>query len=116
MSRRSEHLLIEDMLDRIGRIERYVHGMDQATFLADEKTIDSVVRNLEVIGEAANRLGSEFHDRHPSVPWRRIIGLRHRIVHDYFEVDVALVWEIVRTELSGLRNQLSALRQGDDSA
>ena len=110
MSRRSVRLLIEDMLERIGRIERFLEGMDREAFLRDEKTIDSVVRNLEVIGEAASRLPQPFKGRHPEIPWSRIVGLRHRIVHEYFDVDPALVWEILRTELVELKAQLVALR------
>ncbi len=116
MSRRPIRLLIEDMLERIERIERFVAGLDHKAFLGDEKTIDSVVRNLEVIGEAAGRLPQELRDRHPEIPWRQIVGLRNRIVHQYFDVDLQLVWEIVRVELVDLKRQLSALRtgQGED--
>lgn len=81
MSRRPGGLLIEDMLERIQRIERFVADLDREAFLRDEKTIDSVVRNLEVIGEAAGRLPEEFRNRYAAIPWRRIVGLRHRIVH-----------------------------------
>ena len=110
MSRRPARLLIEDMLERIERIERFVAGMEREAFLRDEKTADSVVRNLEVIGEAASRLPQEFTDQHTGTPWRRIVGLRHRIVHDYFDVDLDLVWTIVHAELPPLEAQLRALR------
>jgi uncharacterized protein with HEPN domain len=91
MSRRPAALLIDDMLERIRRIERSVAGMDRESFLSNDTTIDAVVRNLTVIGEAANRLPHEFKDRHVDVPWHRIVGLRHRVVHDYFDVDLDLV-------------------------
>lgn len=109
MSRRSVRALLEDMLDRIGRIERYVAGFDRAAFLRDEKTSDSVVRSLEVIGEAASRLPAEFRERHAHIPWGRIIGLRHRVVHAYFDVDLELVWHIVNGELPNLKTQLQSL-------
>jgi uncharacterized protein with HEPN domain len=110
MSHRPARLLIEDMLERIQRIERFVAGVERETFLRDEKTADSVVRNLEVIGEAARRLPVEFREQRGGIPWRRIVGLRHRIVHEYFDVDLDLVWTIVRTELPELKAQLLALR------
>ena len=67
---RPVHLLVEDILERIHRIQRAVQGMDHVAFLGDEKTIDAVVRSLEVIGEAASRLPAEFQERHDEVPWR----------------------------------------------
>jgi uncharacterized protein with HEPN domain len=90
------------MLERVKRIERFVTGVEREGFLQDEKTADSIVRNLEVIGEAASRLPQEFKNQHPEIPWRQIVGLRHRIVHDYFDVDLDLVWTIVRAELPPL--------------
>ena len=109
MSLRSVRLLIDDMLERIGRIERFLTGLERDAFLRDEKTADSVVRNLEVIGEAASRLPQEFREQHAGIPWRQIVGLRHRIVHEYFDVDLDLVWTIACTELSPLKAQLRAL-------
>jgi uncharacterized protein with HEPN domain len=97
------------MLERIERIKRHVAGLDPTAFLRDDKTSDSVVRNLEVIGEAANRLPRGFRERHSEIPWARIIGLRHRVVHAYFDVDLELVWEIVSTELPTLKTWLRSL-------
>ena len=115
MSRRPLGLLIEVMLERIHRIQRAVSGMDHDGFVHDDKTIDAVVRNLTVIGEAANRLPREFKERHTRVPWSRIVGLRNRIVHDYFDVDLEIVWAIVETELPQLAAQLVAIRNQPDS-
>ena len=112
MSPRPTHRLLADIVEHIERIERFLAGLDRTAFLRDEKTCDSVVRNLEVIGEAANRLRQEFRDRHPQIPWRRIVGLRNRIVHEYFDVDLELVWEIIHAELPALKMQLQAIRPG----
>jgi uncharacterized protein with HEPN domain len=81
MSRRPVRQLLLDILERIDRIQRFVVDFDLAAFVADQKTSDSIVRNLEVIGEASSRLPDEFRDRYPEIPWTRIIGLRNRIVH-----------------------------------
>jgi uncharacterized protein with HEPN domain len=102
------------MLERIRRIERSVEGLDHEAFLRDDKTIDAVIRNLTVIGEAASRLPKHFKDRHVDVPWHRIVGLRHRIVHDYFDVDLDLIWTILERELSELAAQLVAIRDLTD--
>jgi uncharacterized protein with HEPN domain len=110
MSRRAAPLLIEDIWEAIEKIQRYVAGLDHDTFIKDDKTIDSVVRNLEIIGEAANRLTDDFRVQHPEIEWRKIIGLRNRIVHDYFSIDVEIVWEIIQKDLPNLKSKLSLIR------
>jgi uncharacterized protein with HEPN domain len=92
MPERDPDLLIEDMRTAIHRIKRYTSGMDQATFQNDEKTVDAVVRNLEVIGEASRRVPAKFASRHAGVPWPQLAGLRNRIVHDYFGLDLEIIW------------------------
>jgi len=92
MSRRTAPLLLEDIWEAVGKIERYVSGLNHEAFVKDDKTVDSVVRNLEIIGEAANRLPRDFTTQHSGIEWPKIIGLRHRIVHDYFNIDVEIVW------------------------
>jgi uncharacterized protein with HEPN domain len=74
MSRRETPLLVEDIWEAIEKIERYVAGLDHDNFIKDDKTIDSVVRNLEIIGEAANRLPENFKVQHSEIEWRKIIG------------------------------------------
>jgi uncharacterized protein with HEPN domain len=68
--------------------------------------VDAVVRNLEVIGEAARQIPSEVRERYPEVPWRRVIGLRNVVVHEYFAVDVEIVWTVVRQSLPELKEAL----------
>lgn len=87
MSSRSAQLLIEDILSASEKIQRYTDGMSFDQFTLDEKTADAVVRNFEVIGEAANRLPADFKAQHPHIDWDRIRGFRNRIVHDYFGID-----------------------------
>jgi uncharacterized protein with HEPN domain len=106
MSERPADLLLEDSLEAIGKIERYTTGLDQAGFEADEKTIDAVVRNFEIIGEAARQLPEEFTRRNPQIEWRKIAGLRNRIVHDYFGLDLEIIWQIIRSDLPALKRDL----------
>ena len=110
MSKRPLQLLLDDMWEAIERIERYTKGITHEMFVHDEKTADAVVRNLEVIGEAANRLPEEFKGQHSKIAWPQIVGLRHRIVHDYFGIDLALVWEILQQDLPAFKAQLRQLR------
>lgn len=98
------------MLEAAERIERYVVGLDQPGFLADEKTSDAVVRNLEILGEAAAHVPDDFRARTPELEWPRIIGLRNRVIHGYFAVDLELVWRIVVSDLPGLVSRLRAIR------
>lgn len=94
MSRRDTQLLIEDILEAANRILTYTSGLTFEDFTADQKTVDAVARNFEIIGEASSRLPEEFKIKHSDINWIRITGLRNRIIHEYFGVDYALVWRI----------------------
>jgi uncharacterized protein with HEPN domain len=109
MPKRDPDLLVEDMLASIHKIERYSSGMSQELFLQDEKTIDAVVRNLEILGEATRQLPEDFIAQHPDVPWRQIAGLRNRIVHDYFGLDLEMIWQVIRNDLPQLQTWLENL-------
>lgn len=106
MPKRDVDLLIEDIVTAIGKIERYIAGLGREAFLADDKTVDAVVRNIEIIGEAARHVPDDFAAAHPEVPWRRIAGLRNRIVHDYFGLDLEIVWQILQADLPQLKSHL----------
>ena len=106
MSRRNARLLLQDMLESLEKIERYTTGLTFERFARDDRTVDAVVRNLEVIGEVARQIPSEVRERYPEVPWRRVIGLRNVVVHEYFAVDVEIVWTVVRQSLPELKEAL----------
>ena len=111
MSRRPIDLLIEDMWEATRKVRRYVEGMTDEEFKKDERTTDAVVRNLEIIGEAANRLPEDFKLQHADVEWTQIVGLRHRIVHQYFGVDLDIVWHIVQRDLQVFEQALQRIRE-----
>ncbi len=94
MSKRLPNLLVADILDSAHKIIDYTKGLSFEGFIADSKTVDAVIRNFEIIGEAANRLPEDFKANYPSIDWQRIRGFRNRIVHDYFGIDYAIVWQI----------------------
>jgi uncharacterized protein with HEPN domain len=104
MSKREIQLLLEDILEATIKILSYTREMDFDDFLKDEKTIDAVVRNFEIIGEAANRVPEDFKSDHPEIEWRRIIGFRNRIIHEYFGIDYKLVWKIRNENISELKD------------
>jgi uncharacterized protein with HEPN domain len=108
MSNRDLLLLLEDMQESALKIKRYTVNMDYDLFLSDDKTVDAVVRNFEIIGEAANRIDPDFRLVNSEIEWNRIRGLRNRIVHNYFGIDYEIVWTIIEIDLDNL---IDTLRQ-----
>jgi len=109
MSKREPSLLIEDIIDSATKILTYTDNISFGEFTKDSKTIDAVIRNFEIIGEAANHLPESFKDLHPGIDWHRIRGFRNRIVHDYFGIDYEIVWEIKKNFLPALISNLKSL-------
>lgn len=109
MSKREPALLVEDIIDSANKIIEYTADLSFQEFIADSKTIDAVIRNFEIIGEAANRLPEDFRELHPNIDWHRIRGFRNRIIHHYFGIDYSIVWEIKESFLPHLITTLRSL-------
>ncbi len=109
MSERDTILLLEDMLESALKIRRYTKDLDFNSFVEDDKTVDAVVRNFEIIGEAANRIDTDFKLKNPEINWNRIRGFRNRIVHEYFGIDCEIVWSIIEENLNELIEWLEVL-------
>ena len=109
MSKRDSQLLLQDILESALKIKRYTSDVEFETFISDEKTVDAVVRNFEIIGEASNRLDQEFRELHPEIEWNRIRGFRNRIVHEYFGIDYRIVWTIIESYMDDLIDRLSKI-------
>lgn len=109
MSERDPALLVEDIREAIAKITRYCEGLTRDAFLADEKTCDAVIRNLEIVGEATRQMPQAVRDQHPEIPWHQMAGMRNRMVHDYAGVDLDIVWTVVTTSLPELAEQLRKL-------
>lgn len=92
-------LLLQDISEAADRIARYVEGLDKDSFKRSEISVDAVVRCITVIGEAVKQVPSDIHQGRPEIPWRRIASMRDRVVHDYFGVDLELVWEVATVHL-----------------
>jgi uncharacterized protein with HEPN domain len=94
MSKRIPSLLIEDIVECANKIIDFTSSQTFDEFMNDQRTVDAVIRNFEVIGEAANRLPDEFKEKNEIIDWHKIRGFRNRIIHDYMGIDYVLVWEI----------------------
>ena len=110
MSNRPVVLQIEDIWEAVEKIEHHTENITAEKFFRDTKTTDAVVRNLEIIGEASNRLSDDFKQNHSEIEWHKIVGLRHRVVHEYFGVDLDIIWQILEKDLQAFKNRLESIR------
>ena len=100
---------LNDIIESIADINEFTAGMTRESFSTDKKTIKAVVRSLEVIGEAANKLPQHFRDRYPEISWQEIIGMRNRLIHEYFGVDLDIVWQTIEEDLEPLENAVKKI-------
>ena len=106
MSKRPDNLLIQDMIDAAEKIQNYTDGFSFEQFCTDSKTSDAVIRNFEIIGEAANRISELLKEKYQDIEWHKIRGFRNRIVHDYIDIDYEIVWQIKEFYMQELLIQL----------
>jgi uncharacterized protein with HEPN domain len=100
---------IQDILKAIEKIERYVKNMSLAKFKQNELVIDAVVRNFEVIGEASKNIPLSIQRSYPDIPWKEIKGMRDVLIHEYFGVDINILWHATKKNLPVLQRQLKSL-------
>ncbi len=110
MPPRDWRLRVQDILEAIAAIEEYTRGMDYEAFTSDRKTVDAVLRNLTVIGEAATYVPDDIVALHPEVPWREMRDMRNVVVHAYFGVNTRIVWDTIQLNLHPLIDPLQRLR------
>jgi len=99
MKKRPAGIFLEDILQAIKKIEKYTNGLNYERFHSDEKSVDAVIRNLEIIGEASKNIPSELKDKIPQIPWKKMMGLRNIVAHEYFGIDLKIIWEIASENL-----------------
>lgn len=109
MSKRAATLYLQDILTSIKKIEEYSQDLSFKEFSKDEKTIDSVVRNLEIVGEAARNIPKEISQKNPDVPWEKMVSMRNKVLHEYFGVDEDILWKTITEDLPKLKKQLQSL-------
>ena len=109
MSDRNPNLYLADIMESGNAIVEYTRGMSFEEFRADRKTCSAVIREFEVIGEAVGKLPDTLKDRHRDVEWQDIRDFRNLLVHEYFGVDLGIVWKVVREDLPGLLSGLTQI-------
>ena len=112
MPRRDWAFRIRDIIEAINRIRQYTTGMTQESFTVDEKTVDAVIRNLIIVGEAAKHVPEDVVSAHPEIPWSDMAGMRDVVAHEYFGVDLDIVWETVTKDLLPLVPELERMLPG----
>ncbi|MEO2151446.1 MAG: DUF86 domain-containing protein [Thermococcus sp.] len=108
---RDYRLYIEDILEAIEKIEEYTEGMTLEEFRINKMVVDAVARNLEIIGEACRAFPPEIREKHPEIEWRKIIGLRNILIHQYFGIDTELIWDIIQNKLPELKEKMERLAE-----
>lgn len=100
---------LQDIVDSIIDTESFTESMTFEDFLKDKKTLNAVIRSIEIIGEASKNLSEEIKSKYAAIPWREIVSMRNRIAHEYFGIDYEIVWEIVRKDLPELKPKIEEI-------
>ena len=107
--RQGDSVYLRHVLDAISRIEEYTHDITYEDFLGSHLRQDGVIRQIEVIGEATKKVSPELKGEHAEIPWKDIAGMRDKLIHDYFGVDLDAVWDTAKKDIPGLKTELRKL-------
>jgi len=100
---------LQDIFESLEKAEEFIQGLEFEEFKKDEKTIFATIRALEVIGEATKRIPNSLKNRYPDVPWQEMAGIRDKLIHDYFGVNIEVVWNTMKQDLPSLRLQIKRI-------
>lgn len=101
-----DKLYVQHILQAIDKIKQFAAGLDFDKFVKNELVQSAVMRELGVIGEASKKLSEEFKESHEHIPWKQVVGMRDKLIHDYFEIDAEAVWKTIQEDLSLLKEEL----------
>ena len=111
LGERKWRFYLDDMLGFARKVLTYTAGLDQQAFVADSRTYDATVRNLELVGEAATRVPEAVRAAHPEIPWRQIVATRNRLIHAYLGIDNDTLWSVIQDDIPELLAALERLKQ-----
>ena len=100
---------LQHILDAIGEIEDYTEGVDLETFKSNSMMFNASIRQLEIVGEASNRLSDSVLEENKDIPWARIVALRNLAIHEYFGIDYTAIWLVIKNKLPELKSQISSI-------
>ena len=100
---------LNHILDAINKIERYIQDIDEESFMKNDLVQDGVIRQIEIIGEAVKRLSNDLKSQSPNVPWQDISGMRDKLIHDYFGVDIDTVWLTAKKDIPHLKEEIKLI-------
>lgn len=112
---RDYRLYLDDMLEAVKRIEKYTKSLILEKLKKDDLVLDGIVRNLEIIGEAAKNIPAQVKEKHPEIEWKKMSGLRDILAHEYFGIDLEVVWDIVKNKLPILKMQVNRILKENSS-
>ncbi len=101
---------LDDILESISEVKTFTRGHTYTSFIKDRRTVNAVIRSLEVMGEAAKRIPDEVRANHPEIPWKRMAGMRDKLIHEYAGIDLEMVWDVSQEELPPLKPLLEKLK------
>jgi len=110
MSKRSDIDLLDDIFTCLERIQVYISGLSYDDFASDQKTQDAVIRNIEILGEASKKLSEDIKQTYNEIPWKMIAGTRDRLIHDYFGVNIDIIWEIATIDVPELKEKIAKIK------
>lgn len=103
MKKRDYRDYLQDIVDSIDDIETFAKNMTYENFSKDKKTINAVVRSIEIIGEATKKLPTSFRNKYPSIPWGKMAGMRDKLIHEYFGIDLEILWNVIKKDIPSVK-------------
>lgn len=107
--KKDDNVYLLHILDAIDLIEKYIKGVSENQFHSNTMVHDAVIRQVEIIGEAANNVSDEFQEKHSKLPWGKMIGIRNKVIHEYFNVNYSIVWDTIKEDLPIVKKSIKKI-------